>query len=165
VAAALCVAITFLPRLTYASSVQTFPYDAIWRNGAWKQASGFMLLGLSLASLAMSARKRWRVVSSREWGDFGYWRMAHGIVGAMGLVILLAHTGMRFGLHLNFLLMTIFTAANLAGAVAGGVAGFEKRFSSASALRVRRWLNCVHLLLVWPLPTLVGFHVLSVYYF
>jgi nitrite reductase (NADH) large subunit len=165
VAALLCIAIAVLPHVTYAASVQGFPYDTIWRNGALKQTTGFTLLGLSLAGMALSVRKRWRVAATRKWGDFGYWRMAHAMIGAMGLVILLAHTGMRFGAHLNFALMSLFTAANLFGAIAGGAASLEQRLSTASGMKLRRWITWTHVLFVWPLPVLIGFHILSVYYF
>jgi nitrite reductase (NADH) large subunit len=127
-----------------------------------KQVSGFTLLSLTLLGLLMSLRKRWKRFSR---GNFGYWRVLHAATGALALIILVAHTGMRFGSNLNFALMTFFVAANFVGAAAGAVTGMEQRFSGPAGMKYRRWLTWAHIVTTWPLPVLAGFHVFSVYYF
>jgi nitrite reductase (NADH) large subunit len=158
----LTAVILLVPAIPYAASVQTFPYDTLWRNGIWKQATGFTLVGLTVLGLLMSARKRLRVF---RWGDYGLWRALHGVMGAGTLVVLLAHTGLRCGAHLNAALMTVFVLANLAGAAAGGIVSFDHRLSGSVAAASRKWLVWGHLALVWPLPVLVAFHIVAAYYF
>jgi nitrite reductase (NADH) large subunit len=82
-----------------------------------------------------------------------------------GLIVLTAHTGLRFGANLNFALMCMFVATNFVGAFAGIATGREDWLRTPEGIRWRRWLTCAHVVLTWPLPMLVGFHILSVYYF
>ena len=150
----------FLGPIPYLDSVQTsIGYDVLWRDGVWRQVSGFTLLGVSLLGLTMSIRKRWRRL---RLGDFGIWRAAHAVIGVLGLGVLAVHTGLRVGDNLNFALMTAFVGTNLAGALAGFVTG-----SAAGATRagLRRWLTWAHIVFVWPLPVLVAFHILTAYLF
>jgi nitrite reductase (NADH) large subunit len=150
------------PAAPYADSVQSFPYDALWRSGVWKQTTGFTLLSFSLLGLLMSARKRIRHFNR---GDFGLWRTFHALMGAATLGILVAHTGMRFGSHLNFALMTFFVLTNLAGAIAGGILSCDRWSAGPWGAVVRRVTTWGHLALTWPLPVLIGFHILAAYYF
>jgi nitrite reductase (NADH) large subunit len=164
--AALCAvlliaALVLAPEIPYAMSVQTTPYDSLWRDGVWRQTTGFTLLGLSLLGLLMSARKRLKHFTR---GDFGVWRALHGLLGAGGLTVLVAHTGLRAGSNLTFALMTFFVLANLAGAFAGGLLSSDA-LGAGPWGRLRRWFVFGHVVLVWPLPVLVGFHVFSSYYF
>jgi nitrite reductase (NADH) large subunit len=161
-AALLILGILLSPAIPYASSVQTVPYDSLWRNGLFKQISGFTLLGVSLLGLLMSLRKRIRKFT---FGEFGMWRALHGVMGAGGLLVLVAHTGMRFGSNLNFALMLFVVLSNLAGAIAGGTAARSQLNSTPDGMRIRRYLLWGHIALVWPLPVLAAFHILSVYYF
>ena len=142
------IGLLLLPAIPYSSTVQSLPYDVIWRDGIWKQVTGFTIVGLSCLGLMISLRKRW---PRFRFGDFAAWRALHGALGATSLIVLIAHTGLRFGANLNLALMTAFVSANLLGALAG--------------LTLRRRLTWVHVLLVWPLPVLVGIHILAVYYF
>jgi len=136
-----------------ATSVQTGDYwDILYRDGWWKQATGFALLGCALVAAGFSLRKRG---SRIKWGKLGWWRVGHGAIGALALIMLMAHTGMRLGSGYNRVLMISFLAASLFGAVAA--AGLGGRHT-----RLTFWL---HLLAVWPLPVLIVFHVLAVYYF
>jgi nitrite reductase (NADH) large subunit len=148
--------------MPYSDSVQVaIPYDAIWRDGVWRQATGFTLLGLAVAGLTMSIWKRW---SRFRWGSYPFWRTMHAVMGVAGLAMLAAHTGMRPGGNLNLVLMTSFVGANVAGAFAGGLVGGALGHGRTSA-RVGQTLVWIHVLFVWPLPVLVGFHVLSAYFF
>jgi nitrite reductase (NADH) large subunit len=150
------------PAIPYAMSVQSTPYDSLWRDGVWRQTTGFTLLGLSLLGLLMSARKR---LTHFTRGDFGLWRALHGLLGAGGLTVLVAHTGLRAGSNLTFALMTFFVLANLAGAFAGGILSSDALGAGPWGNRLRRWFVFGHIAMVWPLPVLVGFHVFSSYYF
>ena len=145
-------------------SVQTLLYQlsSIWRDGFWKQVTGFTLLGLGLFGLAMSVRKRMR---SLEWGRYGIWRFVHVLLGALALIALLLHTGLEFGTGLNGWLLTDYLALALAGIVAALATTYAAPGTSRSARRMQRWTNRAHLFIGWPLPALLGFHVLSVYYF
>jgi nitrite reductase (NADH) large subunit len=145
-------------------SVQTILYQlsVVWRDGFWKQVTGFTLLGLGLIGLAMSLRKR---VASMKWGSFVSWRFLHVSLGALALVALLLHTGLEFGAGLNSWLLTNYLALALAGIVAALATAYAAPELSRSARQMQRWANRAHLFIGWPLPALLGFHVLSVYYF
>jgi nitrite reductase (NADH) large subunit len=153
-----------LPSLQYGSSVQgEWNMDVLWRDSLFKQISGFTLLGLSILVSLLSLRKRFRKIINR-W-DFAYWRLAHGIIGVVIIAALLAHTGFRLGSHLNFYLMLVFSMLLLVGAVAGGVIAYEHSLPARITKRVRSWAVWSHILLLWPLPALLGFHILKTYYF
>jgi nitrite reductase (NADH) large subunit len=161
-ALALIAAFVFLPAIPYSETVRhSVPYDLIWRDGVWKQATGFTLLALSVIGLLLSLRKRW---PRFRFGEYGAWRVMHGAMGVAGLLVLVAHTGFRFGTNLNFALMSLFIAANFMGAVAGMATGLD-RFSRPADMKLRRRLIWAHVLVTFPLPALVGFHILAVYYF
>lgn len=136
--------------------------DVLWRDGQWKQVTGFSLLGLSLIGLLLSLRKRWRWIS---FGEFSSWRLVHSILGALTLIMLLGHTGLRLGDNLNYYLMVTFLGITLAGAAAGGAAALQHTVGSITSRRLRKWTNRLHTILFWPLPALLGFHIVSVYYF
>lgn len=164
VAALLAVlAMLLAPAVPFADSVQqNLRWDLLWRDGLLKQVSGFGLLGLGAAVSLISLRKRMRGV---RFGDFAGWRLVHVLLGTLVAATLVAHTGLRLGYHLNFYLMLCFTALLLAGAVAGGVIGWQHALPRALVRRVRGWSLWAHTLLLWPLPALLGFHILKTYWF
>ena len=127
-------------------------WDALYRDSWWRRATGFALLGCSLAAGALTLRKRWKRV---RLGDFGWWRATHGGIGALALATLVLHTGLRAGSGLNQALMVAFLSANVLGAAAAIGSGRPRS-------RRMLWL---HLAAVWPLPVLLAFHILSAYYF
>ena len=136
--------------------------DVLWRDATWKQVTGFGLVGLSLVSLLFSLRKR----SARfSMGSFSAWRFAHtalglGTIGALGL-----HTGFRLGANLNLALMLCFASVVAIGALAAGVTSLEHRLPARPAAWLRRGWTTAHVFVAWPLPVLIAFHVLSVYYY
>ena len=133
----------------------------LWTDGFWRQVSGFTLLTLGLAALVLSLRKRW---SRFAFGDFGTWRVAHVVLGLVMLGVLVLHTGLRLGNNLNFLLLASFFMLTKLGSLASAAVALESRPTRAS----RRWkqvTTLAHMVLAWPLPALLGFHILSVYYF
>jgi nitrite reductase (NADH) large subunit len=65
-------------------------------------------------------------------------------------------------------LASTFLGLNLVGAVTGVVTALESRAAGARAVALRRWrprIAALHILLLWPLPVLLAFHIISVYYF
>jgi nitrite reductase (NADH) large subunit len=162
-ALALAVAVLMTAPAPFARSVgDGFQPDVLWRNGAYRQISGFALLGLSVLASLLTLRKRWPRAS---FGTFPAWRVVHALIGLLTLVMLGAHTGARMGDHLNLALMASFGALNVLGGLAGGLTALEQRLGARAGRRYRTALVTAHILALWPLPTLVAFHVLSVYYF
>ena len=156
--------ILFLPALYYSQSVQTdFNIDALWRDNLFKQISGYSLLGLALLISVISIRKRLRKILNL-W-DYAYWRVIHVIAGFLSIGVLLAHTGFRFGDNLNFYLMLVFSSLLLVGAIAGATIGYEHNLPRRFARQLRMYAVWSHILLLWPLPALLGFHIIKTYYF
>lgn len=163
VALALALAVLLPVAVPYPDSVAVpVPWDQLWRDGLLKQVSGFTLLGLGVLASVLALRKR---VPRWPLGDFAWWRVAHGVVGVLAVLALTAHTGLRLGHQLNALLMITFAGLLLAGAVAGGVIALQDRIPLQLGRRVRRAGVWLHILLLWPLPALLGFHVLKTYWY
>ena len=163
--AALSVAL--LPPLPVAESVQAWWYDlaSFRRQSLISQITGYTLLTLTLAALFLSLRKRY---NGFTFGSFNAWRVLHALLGVGALVGSVAHTGLRFGSNLNFALMSVFVGLNLLGAMAGWVAAIEGEHQNGLAQWARRWrplMTLLHIVLFWPLPTLLLFHILTVYYY
>jgi nitrite reductase (NADH) large subunit len=161
----LLAALTVLlaPDIPYARSVQVdIPWDLLWRDGLLKQISGFSLLGLGVLLSLVSLRKRARRIS---FGSFSGWRIVHVLLGTLTVATLVAHTGLRLGYHLDLYLMSGFIALLLAGAAASGVIGLQHILPRAAAKRGRELSLWLHIVLLWPLPALLGFHILKTYWF
>ncbi len=143
------------------SKSSALPYDVIWRDGFWKQLSGYTLLGLSALATLLSARKRLRSVSI---GNFAWWRVIHVALGVLCLATLLFHTGGRLGSGLNLLLSSFFLAPAVVGVLASKLISKEHELGVAGVAQRRRsvWL---HIVMFWPLPALLGFHILQGYVF
>ncbi len=152
-----------LPAVPYNRSVQIgWEWGELWRNSLAKQLSGYTLLGLSALTAILSLRKR---VTWAALGEFRLWRMVHGAVGMLAVLVLVVHTGMRLGEHLNRYLMVTFLALTVLGAIAGVVIGLEHRWARSSGRRLRSVALWLHIVLVWPVPTLLAYHILKTYYF
>jgi nitrite reductase (NADH) large subunit len=134
------------------------PWDVPWQDSFYKQFSGYSLLGMTVLTLTMSLRKRMKAFSA---GRFSAWRSLHVSVGAMAVLALLVHTGGRVGSNLNFLLLSTFVGLIAVGGVTALVMAAEHRLGA----RVRARSYWLHLLLFWPVPALLGVHVLKSYYF
>jgi nitrite reductase (NADH) large subunit len=142
--------------------------EKLWLDGTWKQVSGYTLLTLSVMAALLSFRKRWLPAAIvRRIGEFGAWRLVHILIGATALIVLFAHTGFRLGHNFNFWLMSCFLTASVSGAAIGLTTALEHRISAApaTAARLRSIALWLHILALWPLPLLLSFHILSVYYY
>jgi len=152
-----------LPALPVAGSVQSsLRFDRIWNDGFWKQVSGFTVLGLSLLGLIMSLRKR---TDFFRLGKYSWWRTLHIAIGVLCVVLLGVHTGFNIGVNLNQWLLIDFMVLLAIGAGASFVLGREHRLAPRLARKLRSTVVWSHVLAAWPLPVLLIFHVLTVYYF
>jgi len=149
----LALVIALGPPTPLATSVMESGFwDVLYRDGGWRQITGFTVLGCALATLGLSLRKRWRRI---RFASMGMWRLAHAALAGLSLVALVTHTGLRLGSGLNLMLTLSFLCATVFGTAAA--AGFGHRRA-----RTLFWL---HVIAVWPLPVLLAFHILSAYYF
>jgi nitrite reductase (NADH) large subunit len=151
-----------LPAIAYRDSVTGLAYDALWRSSAWRQLTGFCLLGCLLLTGLLSLRKCWPAF---RFGAFAGWRAFHAAASVVALVLAVTHTGLRLGSNLDAVLMATFLLAASLGALAGFAATLERALSPGRGRWLRAQANRIHLYLVWPLPLLVLFHVLRFYYF
>ena len=155
--------ISFIPALTQSDSVQTIStFESIWTDKFFKQVTGFSLLGMSLIGLLMSIKKNF---AKKKLGDFAYWRLFHITLGVLCTFVLILHTGLHFGENLNRMLMIDFMAILVLGAVAGSALSLSHKLKATHAIQLRRFWSWAHILVTWPLPILLGTHILTVYYF
>lgn len=157
----------FSPPWPYTQSMtEKLQLDQLWRDGYWKQVSGFTLLGLSVLAALLSLRKKikWGFL-----GEYSFWRILHVSAGVLALLVLFLHTGFHLGSNLNFWLMMSFLSLAFVGAVAGGIKAFEHvlqrkgvRAGSGPPAALPIW---VHIILFWPLPVLLALHIFTVYYY
>lgn len=141
--------------------------DWLWRDNIVKQWSGFILVGLTLLAFAIGLRKRFRFTD--RLGGFDAWRMVHNGIGLAALVGFFAHTGFNLGSGWNLALGLTFAATVLVGSVAGLATGGDHKLRAhqiGSARKPPRKLpTWLHILILWPLPALILFHVLASYAF
>lgn len=155
----------FLPtQIPYVSEVQSpFQWDWLWRDNLAKQVTGFSVLGLFSIGLFISLRKRFS--KFQKLGNFDIWRVVHILLGSMALVGLLLHTGFRLGHGLNQWLMISFAGLILVGSVYTYLLGQQHQFSPTKYLVIKKRLLNWHIFLFWPVPILLGFHILKSYWF
>lgn len=146
----------------FAASAALPGIDQLWTNGFIKQVTGFTMLGLAALSLLMSLSKRWRRF---KLGRFTSWRLFHATLGAAGLLVLFLHTGMHYGINLNRWLMVDFMLLAALGLAAGFMISQEHKLAPRTGKQLRSYLTWGHTFLFWPLPALLAFHIVSVYYF
>ena len=159
----MAIIISSLPAIAVSQSVQTSaPLEFLWNDKYWKQVTGFTLLGMSIVGLVLSLRKR---IKKIEFGQFAYWRFVHVFLGVACTMTLILHTGMHFGENLNQMLMINFILVLLLGGMAGAVLSMSHKLSPPRSMSVRRFFSWCHILVTWPLPVLLGIHILTVYYY
>ncbi len=152
------------PVVDYTSTSQAgWSIDMLWRDSFFKQVSGFTVLGVAAFISVISIRKR--VQKLFKLWEFTSWRIVHVVLGLLVLGILFLHTGFRMGNNLNFALMLTFSSLLLVGAIAGVAIAYEHSLPRRLAKHVRSIALWSHIILLWPLPALLGFHILKTYYF
>jgi nitrite reductase (NADH) large subunit len=155
--------LVFSDPITASISVQPgWKIEKLWYDNFWKQVSGYTLLALCLIGSAISARKRW---SKLKQGNIDNWRLFHAITGVVALLVLIVHTGFQLGNNLNFALMAVFLAATTTGSLVGVFMSKNHHWSDLKLREHRKWWSRVHYTLLWLLPALLFFHILSVYFF
>ena len=161
----LAVAATLLsPPIPLADRFGPGLLESLWYDRVWKQWSGYLLLGLSLAGLGIAVAVKKRLVA-RIAGSHG-WRLFHIALGIACVLVLFAHTGFRFGANMNTALMGFFVAALLSGALAGAAIGGTPRLRKMGVRKTgrhNRALIGLHAIAICPLPALLIVHVLTVY--
>lgn len=149
--------------LPYAeSALMTNWWEFFLRDSQMRQYTGFTLMGLAVLSMLVSARKRIKKFSK---GKFNSWRVFHGLLGGLCLFMLWLHTGFDLGSNINSLLMTNFLALAALGATTTLVLSLVNRLPITTNNQLRKYTTWGHVVLFWPLPALLGLHVLSVYFF
>lgn len=133
-----------------------------WTDSDKRQITGFTLLGLTVVSLLLSARKR---ISAIKLMSFATWRWAHVILTTLVLAILFFHTGVSEFQGINAWLIYSFWGTALLGVASSLLTHRESSEPSVSSKRHKRWFVFAHIVAFWPLPALLSFHVLSVYWF
>ena len=124
--------------------------------------TGYTTLGLAGASLLLSLRKRWSRFAVL---DVPLWRAIHGCLGLGALVSVCIHTGLHLGSGLNRALVVDFLAAVVLGSVASVVFAAGPRLSPAESRDRRRRFSELHVAILWPLPILLGLHILAAYFY
>lgn len=137
-------------------------WDAIWRDKLLKQISGFSALAAIAALAAIGLRKRWPRLAA--W-DFDSWRLVHVALGAALLLLLAAHTGGRLGHRLDLAMSLALLAAVGSGALIAAVLARQQDLSPRAVRATQRSAHWAHVLSLWLLPVLLGFHVLKTYLF
>lgn len=153
----------FWPGLPYQDSVmESFRWDSLWRDSFLRKVSGFTLLGGGVILSIITFRKR---IKRFSWLSFSFWRVFHVVLGALLLVALLVHSGARMGDNLNYWLMLSFIGVILSGGLLGIGISNDHQLPAKAVRVVREWSLWLHLLFLWPLPVLLGFHILKAFYF
>jgi nitrite reductase (NADH) large subunit len=136
--------------------------DDLWTASLAKQITGFSLLAIAVFVSLLSLRKRIRWIA---FAKFSSWQLAHVVVGLVAIGVLFAHTGFRMGANLNAWLMLSFTGLIVAGGLAGTATAMSQRYDGLRLRQLKTVSLWAHIFLLWPLPALLGFHVLKGYYF
>lgn len=161
VAAVVALVAVFLPAWPYSTSVDAaLRLDLIWISGAWKQVTGFTLLGLAAVVAFLSIRKR---IGFAWLGHYNWWRLVHAAIGAATLAVLFVHTGFNLGSNLNRWLMVTFLLVAFTGSVTGMVTAREHTVLAGGKPSRRNLITWIHMVALWPLPLLLALHVMTVY--
>jgi len=150
IAVIIAAIVAFAPALAVSETVQKSAIlEFLWNDHYWKQVTGFSLLGMSIVGLLLSLRKRMKKIN---FGQFSQWRFAHIFLGVVGE-------------NLNQILMIDFLLVLILGGIAGTVVSLSHQMNAKQSMQVRKFFSWVHILVTWPLPALLGIHILTVYYY
>jgi len=92
-------------------------------------------------------------------------RFLYAGLGLFCVAGLMLHTGFHFGENLNRWLMLNFLAVTSLGGLAGFAIALTHKLNPSKVKKIRKGLSFIHILVAWPLPLLLIFHIISVYYF
>jgi len=149
--------------IPYSDEVGPYNIDNLWIDPLIKQITGYTIASLTVIGIVfVSLRKRLNV---KKLGEFSYLRIAHVLLSLVALTLLVTHTGLNWGDNLNFLLLITFILASFFGVVLSLLNANEHKISPAVIKRWRHLTNQLHIVVTWPLPVFLGFHITSVYYF
>ena len=154
------IAIALAPPVAPAPSIRGLHLDHLIADRLFHRASGYAVIALSVAGLALSLRKR---VKRFTVADVPSLRALHAALGAAAVLCLFAHTGMRLGARLNRWRMIDFLALSVLGGVAAVDAAIGRVDAAGQARRAR--LFRAHVFLLVPLPALLVLHVVAAHYF
>lgn len=162
--AALCYLLLFalLPAFPVPTSVEDSPVRQLWTDNLARQWTGYALLGLVTLSMVVTLFKRGPRSLVRH---FRGARNAHLLLTLAMALLLWVHTGLQRSNNLNFALLSSAVALVALGGLTSLLAGLEPRFPTLRLKAWKRRLGGWHLYAAWPLPVLLAFHILSVYYF
>jgi nitrite reductase (NADH) large subunit len=138
-------------------------WDLLWTDGIVKQITGYLILGIAVLVAGLSLRKRVKKLHSV--GKFEVWRVIHVVISIGLIAMMIAHTGLRMGDGMNFWLTSSFAVMVLAGVILTIVIGMEHHLKPMRARVLRRKANWLHLMAIWPLPVLLAFHIIKIYYY
>lgn len=158
----ICLLLLILEPISPPSSIAGQKPFSLPSEFFWRQTTGYTILGLGCIGLFMSLRKR---IAAFNFGHYAWWRVLHVATGLLALAVLAVHTNLHMGVHLNRFLMVFFLLALISGALSGGATVLENHRPNPAIHRFRLLTQDLHLFLLWPLPALLGLHIISAYFF
>ena len=135
------------------------------RSFLMRQVTGYTVLFFGILAALIGVRKRWKRFS---FGKFSKWRISHAVFALLSLIAVIFHTGFSSGKNLNSWLFYSFISMNFFGVITGFTASFEFFGTNRLSAFCRRWrpqMTFIHLLIFWPLPALLVFHIIQAYFF
>lgn len=133
------------------------------QNRTFQELSGFTVMGFSLAALLFSLRKRTLLFGRKD--SMKLWYILHAVLGFLGLVAMVVHSGGTVGSHLNAVLALVFSLTIALGGLAGLGMTLSNRMSVQNGRLLRTGLAWTHILVFWIYPLLLLLHVFSSYYY
>jgi nitrite reductase (NADH) large subunit len=156
------IAMATVSPIPVAASIQGFNLDILWTTSVGKQVTGYAVVALTIASMLLALRKRWKRFT---YSDVPIFRLVHGALAALTLIVLIFHTGLHLGKNLNRMLMIDFLTLALIGAVAAAVTALSHWWSPITARNQRLVWYRAHFMLFLPLPVLLALHIVGAYYY
>lgn len=151
------------PQVPYSQSVLApTALEFFWTDNFMQQVTGYSMMGIVLAGLFMSIRKR---IKKIQIGRFAWWRVVHMLIGVTAVTLLFLHTGLSFGSNLNMVLGIGFVTAAMIGAATMTLKLVDLRRQSMGQDVARTSVNIIHILISATLPTVLAIHIFMTYYF
>lgn len=135
--------------------------DVLWRDNTIRQITGYTFFTLMLLAFVPAWRRRSQRETKRQQSlSFMSW---HLILMCAVIVAFVFHTGARMGYGLNASLSWIFVATLMLGGVAS--VAWRQASRSPQHRTASSYLRAAHWALLFPLPVMLVFHVVKIYYF